>query len=173
MPLKRTRVLFRFFYERALHPILRINDSPQAIAGGVALGILVGFTPTVGIQMIIAVFLGTLLRVNRIAAGAMVWISNPLTFVPMYYCDYRLGTLFLGRKVLTYGQFKSLLPAHANGILDGLARMLNIGLEIAVPLWIGSIICGLIFSIPSYFFILYLVKRYQEIKIGVVRGEEG
>lgn len=49
-----------------------------------AVGMLVAFTPTTGVQMVIAGFLSWLLRANKATSVAVVWISNPITMVPMY-----------------------------------------------------------------------------------------
>ena len=36
------------------------------------------------------------MRGNHLLAAAGTWISNPLTYVPLYWFNYRLGSLLLG-----------------------------------------------------------------------------
>ena len=54
--------MVRLLYERMVRPILQLNDSPHSISLGITLGLFIGLTPTVGLQMVIVVILGTLIR---------------------------------------------------------------------------------------------------------------
>ena len=74
---RRTR---RFLIVKVLHA----NDTPHRIALGIAIGVFIGLTPTVGLQMIIALALATALRANKVVCIPMVWITNPVTLVPIY-----------------------------------------------------------------------------------------
>jgi len=66
----------------------------RSVAGGVWVGLLVGLLPLPA-QTIIALLLGMLLRVNLPISALMVWVTNPLSMVPIFYTEYRLGTLIL------------------------------------------------------------------------------
>ncbi len=46
-------------------------------------------------QTVFALLIAFLLRVNVPLAGVTVWITNPLTMVPIFYSEYRLGALIL------------------------------------------------------------------------------
>ncbi len=73
---------------------------------GMAIGLAVGMTPTLGVQMLIAITLAAVLGQSKIAAGLGVWISNPITALPLYMTTYRVGewTLAaLGHPVLHLG----------------------------------------------------------------------
>ena len=59
--------LQRWFQEHSLR-LLAIRDTPEAIAGGVAIGIFLGFTPLFGLKTLGAIFLAWLTRSNIIAA---------------------------------------------------------------------------------------------------------
>ena len=80
-----------YFYKKFVQPIFTINDTPHSIALGVALGVFVALTPTMGAQMLIILVVGTLIKANRIIGVLLVWISNPVTIIPMYYGYYWLG----------------------------------------------------------------------------------
>ena len=43
------------------------------------------------------VFLAKMLKGNTILAAVGTWISNPFTYVPLYYFNYRLGSLILNK----------------------------------------------------------------------------
>lgn len=47
-------------------------------------------------QMVPAAFFAILLRANVIMAIAWVWLSNPITLVPILYAEYFLGCQILG-----------------------------------------------------------------------------
>ena len=71
--------------------VCELNETNHQIALGLAVGIFVGFLPIMGIQMSVAVPLAFFLRCNKLLAAAGVWITNPATFIPLYYFNYRFG----------------------------------------------------------------------------------
>lgn len=71
--------------------IFHLDDTPHRIALGVAIGLFVSLTPTVGVQMVIGMFLATVLRANKFPAVALAWITNPLTTVPIFYFNWCVG----------------------------------------------------------------------------------
>src|ERR1044071_5504843 len=48
--------------------LLAIRDTPEAIAGGIAIGIFFGFTPLFGLKTVLAIFFAWLTRCNILAA---------------------------------------------------------------------------------------------------------
>ena len=82
----------RWLQEHSLK-LLAIRDTPEAIAGGVAIGIFFGFIPIVGLKTISAIFLAWLTRSNILAAviaGAFHDIFLPLMPV-IYRWEYDVG----------------------------------------------------------------------------------
>ncbi len=80
------RVL-RYYYLR----LVRIDDSPEKIAGGVALGVFLGVFPTFGLGLLLAVGLAHRLHVNRVAALLGSVIMNPFTTVPFWTLSAVVG----------------------------------------------------------------------------------
>jgi len=64
-------------------------------ARGVAIGLFVALTPTVGLQTFLMLALCLLLRGNFLFAFAVSWISNPITLGPLYLGYYLLGELVI------------------------------------------------------------------------------
>jgi uncharacterized protein (DUF2062 family) len=87
------------------HPVY-FTSGRRSISGGIALGIFVGLLPIPG-QTALALLMGLLLRVNLPMAVISVWISNPITFVPIFYFAYRIGAMLLNVPVET-------MPAEAS-----------------------------------------------------------
>lgn len=103
---KTLRPVAQLTYNRMIKPIFEIKDSAHSIALGVAVGLWIAFTPTVGIQMTLSVIACTILRANILVAVAMCWVSNPITFVPMYYSYYKLGLVVTDAKSISGAEFK-------------------------------------------------------------------
>jgi uncharacterized protein len=68
----------------------------RSISGGIAIGLFLAWIP-MPFQTIPAAVLALLLRVNLPIAVIAIWVSNPLTWTPMYWFAYRLGLLILDR----------------------------------------------------------------------------
>jgi hypothetical protein len=76
--------------------LLGLNDPPHAIALGAAVGMAIAFGPTYGMQIILALGLATLLRVNRVATLLPTFIVNPVTGPATFILQYLLGRAILG-----------------------------------------------------------------------------
>ncbi|MCB9849680.1 MAG: DUF2062 domain-containing protein [Phycisphaerales bacterium] len=143
-----------FIYKRILHA----DDSPHRLAMGVAIGLLVGFTPTMGAQTFIAIAIAALFRANKAVCIPMVWVTNPLTFVPVYGFCWWLGSLITGGAVSANPEsVLQQLQEGGQGFLSGLftldfwASMFRLMMEFGAELWIGCLLIGLVTAIPMYF----------------------
>ena len=65
-------------------------------ARGLGAGIFCGCFPFFGLQTLLGIGLASVLRGNHLLAAAGTWISNPLTYVPLYWFNYQLGCWLLG-----------------------------------------------------------------------------
>lgn len=80
----------------ALQWLWRQEGSPGQRARGLAAGVFMGCFPFFGLQMLLSVALASLVRGNHLLAAAGTWVSNPFTYVPLYWLNYQLGCLLLG-----------------------------------------------------------------------------
>src|ERR1044071_4974434 len=73
--------------------LLAIRDTPNAIAGGVAIGIFFGFTPLLGLKTLLSIFFAWLTRSNIIAAVIAVTLHDvALPFMPVLFrWEYNIG----------------------------------------------------------------------------------
>ncbi len=150
-----------------MRPVLkwltRLRSSPEAIAGGFALGLFIAFTPTVGVQIVLAFFLATLLNVNRPAAVLSVWVTNPVTIPAIFTFNYWLGSLIwegpsvsvVSRRLFEMASQLATLDLWA--ITDQFSAVAELGLGIIVPLILGSIITGTVIATLTYFIVLRLL----------------
>ena len=138
------------FYGR----FLRIRGRPREIALGLALGIFIGMTPSVGIQMAIAVFMAALFKWNKISAATGVWITNPLTAPLIYSINYVIGA-----RLLEIKRGYTLTPEVS---IAGTSHMLHNAPEIFWALLLGGVILGLPLAVAGYYFAYSATTRYQE-----------
>jgi len=111
----------------------------SSISKGVAIGIFSAFLP-MPFEMVIAVVMAILMGGNVIFAFSLIWISNPLTWIPLYTPCYLLGTKILGIDPIALNQFTTL----------------KLNLEFGyhyVALWLGCLIVGITVSSLSHFLI--------------------
>ena len=150
------------------HAIVSAHGSPRQIALGTAIGVWVAFTPTYGLQIILAVLLSTLVGASRAAAIVPVWITNPFTMIPIYGFTYELGRRLVGGPGTAAAMLRlrravsRLLTYDSWDIIDQFREMLSLGIELLLPMTVGGVIVGTIAAAITYPLILYPIKRYQQ-----------
>ncbi len=73
------------------------EGSPTQRALGFGVGIFSGCFPFFGLQTLMGVLLARIFKGNSLLAAVGTWISNPFTYVPLYYFNYRIGSLLLDK----------------------------------------------------------------------------
>lgn len=138
---------FRLFSLR----ILRLKGQPEEVAGGVAIGVFIGLTPTVPLHTILSVLIAFLLGKSKLAAALGGWIANPLVLPFIYILDYKVGRMIIGIEGVPL-----VLSDHS------ISHLLQLGSNITYPLFVGGIALGLLSILPSYFITKRLVILYRE-----------
>lgn len=154
-----------------VHRVLGVEDTPHRIAWGFAIGIFVAFTPTLGLQIMLYLALSTALRANKVSGIPVLFISNPLSAVPLYWFCWRVGAFILGAgdgegptALLAALEDSENAPPLSEVILteafwsDAWAAMKSMGAE----LWLGSCVLGLLFAVPGYFLVRRGVGAFRE-----------
>lgn len=111
----------------------------------------VGMTPTVGIQMGLVLSLGLItrpfFRFNQVAGLITVYVSNPVTLVPIYWFDYKVGTLFLKGDV-SYERFSEILKY--NSLSEWWRMLVSLFVDVGAPLIVGSLIVAAVCALAVY-----------------------
>ena len=145
-----------------MRAILILKDDARAIALGSAIGVFVAFTPTVGIQVLIVLLIALLsrpfFRFNRLAAILAVNISNPFTVVPIYWFNYRLGTLMY-RQTVSRTEFAGLF--RYSGVGDWWRSFQAVFVQVGTPLLLGSLIVATVLGLATYPLMYRLLTRTQ------------
>ena len=139
---------------RVYDRFVKIKGQPREIALGFALGIFIGMTPTMGIQMPIAVLFAALFKWSKISAAVGVLITNPLTSPFIYGITYIVGAKLLGLKVTMT------MPEDFTGSI--VREMLKNAPAIFGALTIGGILIGLPLAVLSYYLSFAAINKYQQ-----------
>ena len=122
----------------ALRPVAHLLNRPElwhfnrrGVSGAAFVGLFSAFIP-VPSQMLLAAIIAIVARVNLATSVALVRITNPSTMPPVIYCSHRVGAWGLGIDVAELQVELSLDWVLANFMAIG------------KPLFIGSVICGLV-----------------------------
>ena len=160
-----------FYLRRLVRRVIQSNDSSRQIAGGIAIGVLIAFTPTIGFQVILAVLLTTLLGCSRLPAVAVVYITNPFTAVPIYLFCFVVGAGLLRPFgfVVDIEQVKMLLVRSKDMGLwqiaySKLLDVFTLGWQAFAPLWLGCMVVGVAAAAVAYHISLRLVTGHRLIK---------
>jgi uncharacterized protein (DUF2062 family) len=138
--------LIKLFGPRLQDPGLwHINR--KSFCGAVAIGVFFSFIP-VPFQMLLAAVSAIILRFNILVAVPLVWISNPVSMVPMFYFCYRIGA--------------AILDIHTDDFNFELSSdwLLTELLEIWQPFLLGCLVVGLVAAIFSYY-LMHFLWRYH------------
>ncbi|MED7819679.1 MULTISPECIES: DUF2062 domain-containing protein [unclassified Francisella] len=96
-------------------------------------------------QMVPTVIMSVYLRANIPIAIICVWISNPITWLPIYFANYIFGSFLLGLNINIVDW-----RAYANYVMQNIEYFWR-------PLYLGSIVGGLILGSIA-FLLVYLIK---------------
>lgn len=168
---------FRRLWLRVRRPIvnriLHLDDSPHRIALGVFLGFVVGWTPTMGAQIVLYLIIAYLLRANRASGVLPVLLTNPLTALPVYVFNWRIGRWIMhpgglseaDRLAQREAMDQFLNNFHVSRLFDGdfwasVGPTFQIfGLELIVGCLIVGFACGLAGYVATYYGIIVYRRR--------------
>ena len=148
-PFSRWRRWARYWYLK----VLRQEGTPEAIARGWACGVFAGSFPLFGLQTIIGLLLATVVKGNKITAAAGTWVSNPFTYVPIFYFNFQVGEVLL-RHPITFDEAQ----------LQSWSDLSLAGMNFISTLFIGCTVVGLALAVGAYFFSLWLMYRWRSLR---------
>jgi len=138
------------------------TGAPHRVALGGAIGFFIGWLPIVGIQMAVSLVVCAAMRANFVASLPGVWISNPITVLPIYWLINQFGALFAGRAITWEGMEIISAELMKLGIWDGTMYLfIEVG-NVTLAMFIGGGIVGLINAVIVYPIVLVMVRRYQQ-----------
>lgn len=138
--------------------LLDLRDAPHALAGGVAIGMFIGFTPLFGLKTLLCLGLAYLLRCNPIAAVISVSLHDVVTpFWPVLLdLEYKIGWEVLGW-VREAPPTPPSLHFHIRDVMQW-TTFLGVGL----PMLIGSLFLSAPAAVVAYWLTLPVFRRRAE-----------
>jgi len=136
-------------FKKLYRKIVSINDPPQKIARGVAIGIFWGVMPTFGLAIIFSVPTAILLRANKFASILSSFISNPFTTPLFLGFGYKIGEYILNSP-------KDNIPSLSWKIIKTEYLW-----EISKSLLIGTTILAIVIALSTYIVTLKIIQRHH------------
>ena len=118
----------------------------RSVSLAFAVGFWAMYTPPLPFQMVIAAVLAIYFNANLPISVALVWITNPVTWLPMYYTAYKVGAFALGQGSFEFEQFSQLFSIQKV-------------LELGTPLLLGCFILMNVGAVVGYFGAQFLWRR--------------
>lgn len=118
----------------------------RSVSLAFACGLWAMYTPPAPLQMVIAAILAIYFNANLPIAVSLVWITNPLTWAPLYYLAYKVGALTLGQGSPSFGEFSELFS-------------IDKALQLGAPLLLGCFILMNVGAVLGYFGVQLFWRR--------------
>ena len=148
------KVINNLNYKKILSLFLKQDGSPIFNAKGIAVGVFCGCFPFFGFQTLLGLFLARVAKGNLFLAAIGTWISNPFTYIPLYFFNYKVGSFLIKNS--------SDIIVDKNLIIEELWTQ---GTVFSLRLILGSALVGLLFGSISgvIVFLLYLRKTKKRV----------
>ncbi|MBI5885227.1 MAG: DUF2062 domain-containing protein [Deltaproteobacteria bacterium] len=139
--------------------ILRLDDPPERIARGAAIGVLMGVLPTFGLGGVLALAIAFVLKANKAAAVIASAVVNPLTAPFFWTTSIIIGSIITGNdSTEMLARFKGerfIIAAEQTGLVY----------------MAGNAILGAISTACAYFLVRGAVKGHRARKAARRRSE--
>ncbi len=157
------RLLSRFKRRAKLvyYKILRLEDPPERIARGAAIGVLMGVLPTFGLGTVFSLAAAFILKANKAAAVLGSLIMNPLTAPFFWMLSAYIGSVLLQ---------ESYSSIYANIKDEGFVT--GAGWAYAVFL-IGNALVSALATAVTYYIVKHAVIRHRRRKAEKLRRKRG
>lgn len=145
------------YFKELGRKLISLKDTPHAIAGGVAIGMFIGFTPLFGLKTLLCLGAAYALRCNPIAAVVAVSLHDVVTpFWPfLLRVEYDIGYWILSSP--------HVFPPKVEMHHLKLAEMLQwtTFLKLGLPLLVGSLFLSAPSAALAYVLMLGFLKRRE------------
>ena len=134
----------------------------RSFAGGLALGLFIAFTPTIPFQMLLCAIGAILFRVNLFAAVAAIWLTNPVTAVPVYLAASRVGHALCDATGI----------GESTSVIFGFEGRVGKFMQEGLYLWTGCLVFSLVSSCAGYLAVRSAWKLNARLKKTAAKTDE-
>jgi len=152
--------------KKFIQNVASINDTPESLSRGIAIGFFFGVSIFWGLQIILALLFAQLLKGNKKAAAIMTAVSNPLTTPLIYPGCYKIGHFIVNdpEKNIDYSAISTLVD------------IINMGLPFIEAMLAGTFIAGsagaLVCYIASKKYLMHR-KRHNAASMAGIKDMDG
>ena len=143
----------KYKFKKVLVKLLRLHRTPNEIALGTAIGVFISALPLYGFHTVLVIIAAIIIRpANKIAMFLGTNFSLPPTVPFITWAGYEIGRTILknGYEPLSWADFKNVsFKSFMNHY---------------PPLFLGSLILGIICAVLFYFLTYFIVKAFKEKK---------
>ena len=142
--------------------LLALDDPPERTALAFSVGVLIAFSPLIGLHTILATLLAFIFRFNKVAIYAGTFVNNPfLTLVPIIIVSYAVGAAILGRPLALPAEGVELLR-HPHILTAAYWGELRARFwDLALPFALGGAVLSAVCSLAAYPVTLKLLRANQ------------
>lgn len=112
----------------------------KRVTPAIFLGSIIAFLPIFGLQLLTVVALAVVLKINLPVITGLQFVSNPLTLVPIYLANYKVGSWIL--------QGIGMAEKGAENLVHGVNSTI-----------VGGAVLGTVFGLLMYSLYLIRIKR--------------
>jgi len=125
------------FLGRLLHDPNLWHLNRHSVSRAMGIGLFAAFMP-IPLQMLLAAMLAIAVRGNMPIGVSLVWLTNPVTMPPVFYCSYQIGAWLM-----------QLPPRHLPPELswEWISGQLS---TLWQPFLLGSVVAGIVFGTLAY-----------------------
>lgn len=139
-----------------------LQGSPPSLAKGTAIGVFIGIAPLMPFKSILIVLITLATGSSSVAAFLVcAIICNPLTYIPLYYLAWLVGTLFLPGMVRWETIGSTVDRMQQVGLGEAIGLLGRIGFDAGAVLLAGGCIVALPLAFVSYPLALRLFLRRE------------
>lgn len=127
---------------------------PKHVRPAIYAGTVLSLWPVMGVQLLLAFVTSVAMRSNVMVAGALQFITNPLTAAPIYYGTYRVGkfvltlTGFIGGAAPQTGNPATVtITIEPGDLLPHKFAWASAFGTTVMALFIGGTLCGLVLAV--------------------------
>ena len=152
-------------FRAAFRRLLALDDPPERTALAFSVGLLIAFSPLLGLHTILATALALVFRFNKVAIYTGTFVNNPfLTLVPIVAASYAVGALLMGRPLALPAEGLALLREPHVTSADYWRELGERAWDVFAPFAVGGTVLGVVCSLAAYPVTLHLLRANRRRK---------
>ena len=145
--------------------LLALDDPPERTALAFSIGVLIAFSPFLGLHTIAATLVAFLFRFNKVAIYAGTFLNNPfLTLVPIIIVSYALGAVLLGQPMQVPPEGMELIKNPHPLTSSYYRELFGHGWYLIRPFALGSTILSVVCPLIAYPLTLRALRAHRRRK---------